>query len=100
MSVTPTSHWAYEGVDITLRQQQVIDALRALGEASDQAIADQLGWPINCVTPRRGELAEMNLVALARLGRNARGRKVQIWRLVLRQGDLFESHPRSEGARA
>ena len=103
MTVAPTSRWAYETVEVNDRQQDVVGALRILGEASDQQIAAHLNWTINRVTPRRGELVEMNLVARSRVGFNETGRKVSYWRLVLQQGDLFDAEPRGrdamEGAR-
>lgn len=98
MTVQPTSRWAYETVEVAARQQDVIGALRELGEATDQQIAERLNWTINRVTPRRGELVAMNLAALARLGFNASGRKVSYWRLVLHQGDLFDDAPRGRAA--
>ena len=41
---------------------QVLVALWELGSGSDNDIAAKLGWEINRVTGRRGELAEMLLV--------------------------------------
>jgi len=90
MGVVATSRWAYESVDLTARQQDVIDALVELREATDPAIAAHLGWTINRVTPRRGELVEAGLVARARLETDARtGRKLSVWRLEPTQQDLF-----------
>ncbi|MGH6879471.1 hypothetical protein [Hypericibacter sp.] len=102
MTVAPTSRWAYETVEVTDRQRDVIGALLVLREASDQQIADHLQWQINRVTPRRGELVERELVALARLGANTNGYQVSYWRLVQTQMDLFDGagfNPRSEGVR-
>ncbi len=105
MPVQPTSRWAYEEVDLNARQAEVMGALKELGEASDQEIAERLGWTINRVTPRRGELEEMHLVVRARLKIGPFGHKVSVWRPVLRQGDLFEVRrtddrgQRTEGAR-
>lgn len=90
MGVAATSRWAYESVEISARQQDVIDALRDLNEASDQRIAAWLGWSINRVTPRRGELVKLGLVARARIEPDPiTQRDVSIWRLEPTQPDLF-----------
>lgn len=100
MTVADTSRWAYQLVDVNARQRQVLSALKELGEASDAEIADCLGWTINRVTPRRGELVGLHLVTAARQKEGPFGAKVTVWRLVLAQGDLFEAPARrpSEGA--
>ena len=57
------------------RQWQVYSALRILGNATDKDLAKYLGWPINCVTPRRFELVKEELVmersVITQDGRNA-----------------------------
>lgn len=80
MPVAETSRWAYETVELTERQTQVMRAIDTLGECSDVEIAEHLGWPINCVTGRRGELVERNLVVRARLKEGPSGRMVGVWR--------------------
>jgi len=47
------------------RQRLVFKALEVMGMASDKELAFALGWPINTITPRRGELEEMGLVDYA-----------------------------------
>lgn len=90
MGVVATSRWAYESVDLPARQLDVIVALLAMGEATDKQIAAHLAWPINRVTPRRGELHEKGLVARARLTVDPEtGRDVSVWRLEPTQQDLF-----------
>ena len=44
------------------RQKKVYEAIKVLGLVSDKKIAQFLGWPINTVTPRRGELAKMGAI--------------------------------------
>jgi hypothetical protein len=94
MSVAATSRWAYETVDVGARQKDVADALRELGEASDAEIAGHLGWTINRVTPRRGELVDQALVTACGQKEGPYGCKVNVWRLVLAQGDLFDAMKR------
>jgi len=33
-----------------------------MGSASDKELSFALGWPINTITPRRGELEDMGLI--------------------------------------
>jgi hypothetical protein len=75
-------------VPLTERQQQLAAALGELGVATDQQLAMRLGWPINCVTPRRGELVELGVVVRADLRKGPTGRLVSVWRPVDRQLDL------------
>lgn len=83
--VQPTSLAAYDSVALTERQQDVLDALFELGEASDQQIAERLGWTINRVTGRRGELVEAGLVMRGRIVDGPLRRKVSTWRPVPKQ---------------
>ena len=43
-------------------RQQVFIAIRKLQPCNDKQISEYLGWPINRVTPRRGELVSNNLI--------------------------------------
>lgn len=85
MAVTKTTLEAYDSVDLTERQAEVLGALERLREASDQELAAALDWPINRVTPRRGELQALGLVHRARLKPGETGRTVSVWGLVPRQ---------------
>lgn len=44
------------------RQKLVFKALETMGRASDKELSFALGWPINTITPRRGELEEMGII--------------------------------------
>ncbi|WP_119301121.1 hypothetical protein [Dongia deserti] len=88
MPVAETSRWAYSTVPLNERQAAVAAALMELGEASDQDLSMKLGWPINCVTPRRGELEKLGVIVRAELRKGPTGRLVSVWRLVDRQLDL------------
>lgn len=87
MPVAPTSLEAFDSVDLTERQAEVMAAIEQLGTCSDQAIAEHLDWTINRVTPRRGELVEYGMVVRADYATNAHGRRVSVWRSV-RQPEL------------
>ncbi len=98
MTVHPHSLAAYELVDLGARQAEVLDAifeLHARGwRPSDQDLADWLGWTINRITPRRGELEALGLILLAGDKIGDAGRKVSCWAPAPTQSDLFAGTPR------
>lgn len=85
MPVQATSLAAYDSVALGARQAEVLAAITELGECTDQQIADRLGWTINRVTPRRGELEEAGLVIRTAVRPGPTGRKVSVWRITPRQ---------------
>ena len=44
------------------RQRLVFKALQEMGQASNKELSFALGWPINTITPRRGEIEDMGLI--------------------------------------
>jgi hypothetical protein len=63
------------------RQQRVLMAIRQIGPACNQQIADFLQKPINTVTPRVFELRKLGKVELDRKDIYAgTGRKVIFWK--------------------
>lgn len=92
MTVARTSLDAYETVNINDRQADVYECIKKLGACSDLEIANELCWPINRVTPRRGELVEAGLVIRAGEKPGPTGRRCTVWTLPRRspeQIDLF-----------
>lgn len=83
MPVQPNSLAALDGVDLSARQAEVLEAIALLHargrQPSDQDVAAWLGWTINRVTPRRGELQDHGLVLMAGHKTAATGRKVAYW---------------------
>lgn len=62
-NVQPTSKAAFSSMnDMGQRQTDVLKAIGALGNASNQKIADYRGVPVNQVTGRLFELRELGLV--------------------------------------
>jgi hypothetical protein len=49
-------------VELSKKQKLVYDAIKFLGVTSDKKISQFLHWPINTVTPRRGELVKLGLL--------------------------------------
>ena len=48
------------------KQKEVYDAMRMYNRPfTDKDIATFLGWPINCITNRRGEIAKKGLIRKA-----------------------------------
>lgn len=82
-AVQQTSLKAFYGAapdERSLRRKMVFDALLA-GPANDRMLAARTGLPINCVTPRRGELVKLGLVAAdGRFPDPASGRETIFWR--------------------
>ncbi len=63
-------------------RQQVFIAIRKLGVCNDKQIASYLGWEINKVTPRRGELVESGIIRLDRKDKDLNsGRTVSYWKV-------------------
>ena len=80
MPVAETSRQAYKSLkDLGDKQRQVLDTLGELGIASDQDIAEALGWEINRVTGRRNELVKFNLVKQHGVKTNQYGNKAKTW---------------------
>lgn len=79
-----TSHPAYQEAkeNNNDKQQKVFNAIRLLGVCSDHQIADHLGWAINRVTPRRGELSDNGKVLRAYRDKDFEtGRTVSFWKV-------------------
>lgn len=58
---TSLDAWKLIQESIGEKQRLVLETLKVLEMATDKQISTALGWPINCITPRRGELVEMGL---------------------------------------
>jgi DNA-binding MarR family transcriptional regulator len=92
--IAPNSREAYEGLDLNARQAEVLSAIEEIGPCTDMEIAAHLGWEINRVTGRRGELVEKGLVVKAGDRPHQCGSRVtkrSVWTLRPRQADLFAS---------
>lgn len=79
-----TSLTAFEAVqaDLSDKQYVVFCALRDLGEATNQELADYLKWGINRVTPRIFELREKGRVILAAARAcKVTGRSANVWKI-------------------
>ncbi len=68
--------------DLPKRRKNVYAAIARLGRCSDADIQKELGWPINCVTPRRLELEKENLISFDGYKCNNHGRKVHAYRIT------------------
>jgi len=93
--VRETSYAAYQEIwaDIGDKQRDVILAGRLFGRPFCNAeLADRLGWPINCITPRVKELRDRGiLVDAGKKPGPPAGRKVHYWRLKYTNETLFPS---------
>jgi len=77
-----TSLAALETVSIADRQFDVLRAIRELGQCTDEEIRHRLGWKINCVTPRRGELVKLGQVEECGKKLGPTGRSAIVWRIA------------------
>lgn len=91
-----TSLPAYNEVkkNIDYCRSQVFLTIKKIGICNDKQVAEKLGWSINRVTPRRGELVNNGLVELAYKKKDpSTNRTVNYWRekkiVYLKQSDLF-----------
>ena len=78
--IRQTSLQAYQHVRKAIggRQQIVLSTILELGIATDKQLAKFLQWPINYVTPRRGELVKKGLVREMGTVEHD-GRSVMVW---------------------
>lgn len=82
-----TSLPAYHSIlgDLSLKQEAVWITLYEHGDMTDQQLSAYLHWPINCVTPRRGELEEMALVVEAGTKIGDTHRPCTVWKALLKK---------------
>jgi len=92
MTVASTSLTAFTTVNVTERQNEVLLALYRLMQATDVQIGAALGWTINRVTPRRGELKDMGLVEFVRTTIGPTGRPMKVWKLTDGARAYIERH--------
>lgn len=90
--IRQTSREAYWSLnDLGRRQLMVLSTIRSRGSACNLDIAEELGMPINSITPRTKELVDAGLV----MERERRvitktGRKVIFWSLTEEGKRIFE----------
>ena len=98
-----TSKPAYEQAKLSIAESQskVLEAIKHLcrvmpyRRCNDKDIQGHLGWDINRITPRRGELVEMGKVKDVGKFKNNSGKLVTYWQPVVEhtavtQIDLFK----------
>ncbi len=61
------------------KQQMVFEAFKHFGDSTDLEISKLIKLPINCVTPRRGELVELGLIIQKGLKIQPSGKMAIIW---------------------
>ena len=63
-------------------RQMVFIAIRKLGPCNDRELSERLQWPINRITPRRGELVTGGLIVMDRKDTDPKtGRTVSYWKV-------------------
>lgn len=74
---------------LSVRQQEVIKAFEAIGQATDEQIADYLHYTVNRVTGRITELKKKGVVLEDHNIIGKFGKTVRVCRLVNQQTTLF-----------
>ena len=63
------------------KQQTVLVYIHGHPDTTDKEIAQSLGWEINRVTPRRGELENLGLIVSSGYLVQANKRRAHTWRI-------------------
>jgi predicted ArsR family transcriptional regulator len=80
--IRDTSREAYNSLDrLNEKQKAVLQIIRKHQPCTDQQIAAILQWPINRVTPRRGELEKKGVIVDAGKTKTSSGRQAHVWRI-------------------
>lgn len=78
--IAETSRSAYKSLkDLGDKQRVVYEAIKTLGRATNEQLAEHLGWEINRITGRVNELSHYGMVAVDGLGKTKSGRSAKIW---------------------
>ena len=78
--IATTTREAYRSItDLGNRQQQVFDAIEAMGSASNEQVSEKLRLPIQSVTGRVNELARYGYLAVVGTTFTKSGRLAKLW---------------------
>lgn len=81
--VADTSREAYANIkNLSDKQQEVLEAIEVIGEATNYQIALYLRWEINRVTGRVTELRKLGKIELAGKRTGQFNVKAQVWRIA------------------
>lgn len=82
--IAETSREAYEKIKAKLNQKQgvVYGTLEAMGSATNDELAYELGWPIQSVTGRVSELKYKGMVTCVGIGKSRYGNSAKIWGII------------------
>lgn len=87
MTVSPYSLAAYENLNIPASRRKVLNAIIEIGAPfTDQDLVKHMDWPINCITPRRGELEEHNLIGHIKRSHTESGAECGMYQLKSADG--------------
>ena len=85
-----TSIEAYYSIEnLSEKQEKVYDVIRVIEPCTDIEISSFIGWPINRITPRRGELESMFLIEEYDHVKGRSGRMACRWIVKEKQLELF-----------
>lgn len=81
MPYQETSYMAWDSIQKELNDKQkvVLWAFKSQGDMTNAEMADFLQWPINCVTPRVGELVKLHHIEARGIKNGPTGRRAIVW---------------------
>lgn len=90
MSYQETSALAYDSIQdkLTEKQKVVRWAFRSQGNKTNAEMSEFLGWPINTITPRTGELVKLGHVEAKCIKIGPTGRRAIVWGIVEPKGQM------------
>lgn len=75
-----TSREAYKSIkDLGDKQRIVYEAIKMLGQVTNEQLSIYLGWPIQSVTGRVNELSKFNMVVASGTRKTKSGRMAKLW---------------------
>lgn len=92
-NVAFTSKLAFTSIKCKLgtKQEIVHNAISTLGKASNEMLADYLGWPINSITGRVTELKKYGLIDVEGITVNKSGHSAKLWSIRDANDNKFEN---------
>lgn len=82
MRNTSLMAWTEISPKLGEKQKIVYGIIEKHQPITDKNIANILGWSINCVTPRRGELEKLGLVISNGLTRDEKTKRLMHWWII------------------
>lgn len=85
-----TSYMAWDSIQeqINDKQKVVLWAFKSQGKKTNAEMGEFLSWPINCITPRVGELVKLGHVEAKGVKIGSTGRRAIVWGVAEPKGQM------------